>query len=166
MLKTIIYSIITVLAVMTFVLLISSCTTVYVPYDRAMTDVEFSGGDCCDKSATWQLALAGAGEVSRVCAGYMGTTGSWSAHAWVEVYCHEDHQWHLLEVSSIESHDGWPVDQYPEYVRESVWYGVPSAVEIKKDVGPDWRSDKSRAELVQMLPVSRQPRASEGMYLE
>lgn len=138
------------------VFLVIGCGHIYVPQKIHVDQISWlTVGDCCVKARKGQVLFARYGVKSRLCCGFVGVTGNPHAHCWNEVWCDEDKKWHLIDLSSTSNNDGWPRDQYYEYITQTYWDGVPSVEEIKNDQNADWRSTVPVLELIGRLPVGK-----------
>ncbi|MDY6893806.1 MAG: transglutaminase domain-containing protein [Thermotogota bacterium] len=128
-------------------------TKVYIPQKTHVEQIEWvTKGDCCVKAKKGQILFNRNGIQSKLCCGYVGVTGNFAAHCWNEVWYADDQQWHLIDLHDRIGSDGWPRDQYIEYVTTSIWYGIPTLEEIRNDKNADWYFQGTIGDAVRQLP--------------
>ena len=128
-------------------------TRVYIPEKTHVEQIQWmTQGDCVTKARKGQILYNRSGIISRLACGYVGVSGNHCAHCWNEVYCPDDGLWHLIDLHDRMGYDGWPRDQYCEYVTSVYWYGIPSVAEIQLEQNADWYAPESDMELISKLP--------------
>lgn len=155
-------SVIRQLSFLFIIIFLSGCaalnTHVYSPEHPLLYDIEDLGLDCKESAILGQQVLRGMGLKSRVVCGFWteanGTPGG-MGHCWNEVYQEEDQKWHLVDLNQWGP-EGWPIDQYSEYIPVSIWYGHPDMMDLTFDRGADWQAD-NLDEIVRQLPEKRMP---------
>lgn len=138
---------------------------VYAPENPLLHQIEDQCMDCKQAAIMGQQVLRGMELKSCITCGFwLGSNDPRGpGHCWNEVFSPEDQKWHLVDLNRWGD-EGWSMDQYPEYIPVSRWYGFPSVFDLTFDQGADWyASEDDVSEIIKNLPEPRRVSRSAGV---